>query len=150
MTPICGGNALRFRWSARSPPCHTDAVSAPFSQLLEIARREVAAIIRSLPADLRPHAEALPVSYESAPSDELVDDGLDADLLGLFVGDGLAVPESERGPQPPQIILFVENLWDFADADEETFREEVRVTYIHELGHYLGLDEDELEERGLL
>lgn len=139
-----------FRWSTLVPLCHTGDVSAAYHQLLEIARREVAAIIRSLPADLRPHADALPVSYEPAPSDELVDDGLDADLLGLFVGDGLDVPESERGPQPPQIILFIENLWSFADADEETFRDEVHVTYIHEFGHYLGLDEEELEARGLL
>ena len=28
--------------------------------------------------------------------------------------------------------------------------EEVRITYIHEFGHYLGLDESELESRGLL
>ena len=28
--------------------------------------------------------------------------------------------------------------------------EEVRITYIHEFGHYLGLDESELEARGLL
>jgi predicted Zn-dependent protease with MMP-like domain len=51
---------------------------------------------------------------------------------------------------PPQILLFYENLWDFAGGEEETYREEVRITYLHELGHYLGLDEDELDERGLL
>ena len=28
--------------------------------------------------------------------------------------------------------------------------EEMRITYIHEFGHYLGLDESELESRGLL
>ena len=28
--------------------------------------------------------------------------------------------------------------------------EEVRITYIHEFGHYLGLGESELEARGLL
>ena len=28
--------------------------------------------------------------------------------------------------------------------------EEVRITYIHEFGHYLGLGESELETRGLL
>ena len=50
---------------------------------------------------------------------------------------------------PPQIILFLENLWDFAEGDEEIFRDEVHTTFLHELGHYLGLDEDELTERGL-
>jgi predicted Zn-dependent protease with MMP-like domain len=50
---------------------------------------------------------------------------------------------------PPQIILFLLNLWEFSDADEEIFGEEVHTTYLHELGHYLGLNEDELTERGL-
>ena len=51
---------------------------------------------------------------------------------------------------PPQIILFLENLWDFAAGDEEVYLDEVHVTYIHELGHYLGLNEEELDARGLL
>jgi predicted Zn-dependent protease with MMP-like domain len=44
---------------------------------------------------------------------------------------------------------FSENLWDYAEGDEEIFREEVRVTYFHELGHYLGLEEGDLEDRGI-
>ena len=52
-------------------------------------------------------------------------------------------------PLPPQIILFLENIWGVAEANEKLFREEVRTTFLHELGHYLGLDEDELTERGL-
>jgi predicted Zn-dependent protease with MMP-like domain len=46
-------------------------------------------------------------------------------------------------------MLYIESLWDFADADVDAFREEVRVTYLHELGHYLGWDEDQLTSRGL-
>ena len=34
-------------------------------------------------------------------------------------------------------------------GDEADYKEEVRITYFHELGHYLGLEEDDLEERGL-
>ena len=52
-------------------------------------------------------------------------------------------------PLPPQIILFLENLWDFSESDEEIFLDEVHTTLLHELGHYLGLGEDDLEERGL-
>jgi predicted Zn-dependent protease with MMP-like domain len=68
----------------------------------------------------------------------------------LFVGDPLEVGFQDTSPTARQIILFLENLWAFADEDEEIYREEVWVTYIHEFGHYLGLEEDELEERGLL
>ena len=34
-------------------------------------------------------------------------------------------------------------------TDETTYRQEVRTTLLHELGHYLGLDEDDLDDRGL-
>jgi predicted Zn-dependent protease with MMP-like domain len=50
---------------------------------------------------------------------------------------------------PPQIILFLDNLWDFAEGDPEVYRDEVQATYLHELGHYLGLDEIDLDDRGL-
>ena len=57
--------------------------------------------------------------------------------------------ETAALPLPPQIILFLENLWDMAESEEEAFREEVHTTYLQELGHYLGLDEDDLFDRGL-
>ena len=116
-------------------------------RLLKTAQEEVRATLASLPAPLRSQAEPLPVSYEPAPNAAILADEYDPDLLGLFIGPPLAEPESS--PLPPQIILFLENLWEFAGEDDEFFREEVRTTYLHELGHYLGLDEIDLEERGL-
>jgi predicted Zn-dependent protease with MMP-like domain len=50
---------------------------------------------------------------------------------------------------PSQIILFLENIWSLADGREQLYRDEVRITFLHELGHYLGLDENGLIERGL-
>lgn len=125
-------------------------MSAPWSHLLALAQQEVHRTCQCLPADLRPHADAVPVSYESAPSQALLAEGWEPDLLGMFVGDPVGVADAERSPFPRQILLFLENLWDFAEGDEQYYREEVRITYIHEFGHYLGLDEAELEERGLL
>ena len=46
-------------------------------------------------------------------------------------------------------ILFLENLWWEACEKETDYRREVRTTFLHELGHYLGLEEIDLEERGL-
>lgn len=119
-------------------------------QLHRLARAEVDATIGRLPPDLRVHAERLPVVLEPWPNDALVEEGWDPDLLGMFVGDPLGIPEHERQPLPPQILLFVENLWDYAGENDEAYREEVRVTYLHELGHFLGLDEEDLDRRGLL
>jgi predicted Zn-dependent protease with MMP-like domain len=49
----------------------------------------------------------------------------------------------------PRIRLFLDNLWDDCNGDLQTYRDEVRITFLHELGHYLGLDEDQVAERGL-
>lgn len=121
-----------------------------WSHILALAQEEVRATIAELPDELRERAAPLPVVYERVPSEDMLDDVVEPDTLGLFVGE--AFPDGEGGPSPlpPQIILFLENLWDFAEGDEETYLDEVHVTYIHELGHYLGLNEEELDERGLL
>lgn len=111
------------------------------------ALSEVEATLASLPEPLRMRAEKLPVILERQPNTELQADGIEADTLGLFTGAEFI--EENDVPLPPQIILFLENIWDVAEANEKLFRVEVRTTFLHELGHYLGLDEDELTERGL-
>lgn len=115
--------------------------------LRALAEHEVERTLASLPAVLQDRARALPVTLEAVPNAALVADGVAPDTLGLFTGAEHA--EEEQVPMPPQIILFLENLWDFAEQDDNVFREEVRVTLLHELGHYLGLDEEELTDRGL-
>ncbi|HRT05840.1 MAG TPA: metallopeptidase family protein [Kiritimatiellia bacterium] len=118
--------------------------------LERMAKREVEALRLQLPREMARRAAEVPVVYLPRPTKAMVrDDGVDPDLLGLFVGPNCAEGVESGDPLPPEILLFLENLWDYADGDEELFREEVRVTYYHELGHYLGLEEDDLEDRGL-
>jgi predicted Zn-dependent protease with MMP-like domain len=112
------------------------------------ARREVDRVLRSLPKPLQERARALPVTFERRPNDALVADGIEADTLGLFVGPAFA-DEGHGSAVPSQIILYLENIWEAAEGDEEIFGEEVRTTFLHELGHYLGLDEEGLFDRGL-
>src|ERR1017187_4621750 len=112
-----------------------------------LALAEVEATLEAFPKPLRDRAEKLPLTFERWPNAGLQADGIEADTLGLFTGPEFA--DEGNVPMPPQIILFLENLWDFAEGDDEIFRDEVRTTFLHELGHYLGLDEDELTERGL-
>ena len=120
-----------------------------WQKLHALALAEVKAALAALPEPLRDRAQALPVTFERLPNKAQLRDGIYPDTLGLFVGPEFAYEETTALPLPPQIILFLANLWDLAEADEEFFREEVRTTYLHELGHYLGLDEDDLFERGL-
>ena len=125
-------------------------MSANWPHLFALAQAQVQATVAALPHELRVRAQSLPVVYEPVPPVEMLDEVVQPDTLGLFVGE--AFPDGEGGafPFPPQIFLFLENLWDFAEGDEETYLDEVHLTYIHELGHYLGLNEEELDERGLL
>jgi predicted Zn-dependent protease with MMP-like domain len=122
---------------------------ADWSRLETLARAEVEALLRRLPAPLRERARGLPVTYQPQPSAEQCQDGIEPDTLGLFVGPEFADEGNTATPLPPQILLFLENIWDFVEGDDATFRSEVGLTYMHELGHYLGLDEDDLFERGL-
>ena len=118
--------------------------------LERMAKREVEALRLQLPREMARRAAEVPVMMLPRPTKAMVrDDGVDPDLLGLFVGPNCAEGVESGDPLPPEILLFLENLWEYSDGDEEIFREEVRVTYYHELGHYLGLEEDDLEDRGL-
>jgi predicted Zn-dependent protease with MMP-like domain len=122
-------------------------MSMDWKKLCAIASVEVEKTLAQLPKPLRARAEKLPVTFERQPNADLQADGIEADTLGLFTGPEFS--DEENVPMPPQIILFLENIWGVAEADEKFFLEEVRTTFLHELGHYLGLDEDELIERGL-
>jgi predicted Zn-dependent protease with MMP-like domain len=114
-----------------------------------VAADEVEQTLASLPPPLRERALALPVTFQCEPNEGQLADGIEQDTLGLFVGPDYADQEVTSFPVPPQIILFLRNLWEMVDGDEEEFRLEVRTTLLHELGHYLGLDEDEIAHRGL-
>jgi predicted Zn-dependent protease with MMP-like domain len=124
-------------------------MSFDWKRLHALAQAEVKTTLAALPKPLRDRAQVLPVTFERIPNKAQRRDGIYPDTLGLFVGPEFAQEETAALPLPPQIILFLENLWDMAEGDEDSFREEVHTTYLHELGHYLGLDEDDLFDRGL-
>lgn len=94
--------------------------------------------LRGLPEPLRSAAQELLVTVSHEPG---------VDLYGEFHGlpKGL---ESGLGEPPPAVTIYAETLLaDFSDA--EALRREVRRTLIHEIGHYLGLNEEDLHARGL-
>lgn len=120
-----------------------------FARRSSIARQVVDAAQRRLPAGVREAAVAVPVCYEPHPSPDMLGEDLEEDILGLFVGHEHGAELAESQPLPPQILLFLDNIWDQAEDDETAYRDEVRLTYLHELGHYLGWDEDDVARRGL-
>lgn len=118
-------------------------------RLLQIAADVVGAAQRKLPPDLRKAAASVIVHYERVPDEDVIADGFPPDILGLFTGDPHGTELAHDLPAPPQILLYLDNLWDFAEGDEWVFRDETRTTYLHELGHYFGWGEDEVAARGL-
>jgi predicted Zn-dependent protease with MMP-like domain len=120
-----------------------------YSQMTKLAADIVGGTQRQLPPDLRTLARGVPVHYERLPAPALLEEGFPDDILGLFTGTPHGQELAEADPAPPQILLYLENLWDFAEGDVDIFRDEVRLTYLHELGHYFGWDEDDLTARGL-
>ena len=124
-------------------------MSSDWSHLLALAESEVNRTTQSLPSALRDKVRHVPVSFERQLDKALQEDGIEPDTLGLFVGEPYSDIGTTTDPLPAQIILFLENIRDAAEGDEAVYQEEVRATLLHELGHYLGLDETDLEERGL-
>lgn len=69
-------------------------------------------------------------------------------LLGLYEGFPLPDRMTEvPAAVPDRIWLFKDDIEDYAE-DEQDLIEQVRITLLHELGHYFGLDEDDLEALG--
>jgi predicted Zn-dependent protease with MMP-like domain/thioredoxin-like negative regulator of GroEL len=83
-------------------------------------------------------------------ADELYafDPPADPCLFGLYTGT--PVPERSLGqlPQLPDVICVYKRNLERMFHDRDDLVEEIRITVLHEIGHYFGLDEDELEERG--
>jgi predicted Zn-dependent protease with MMP-like domain len=120
-----------------------------FRQLSALAQQVVTATQQRLPRAVRAPACQVPVCFEAVPNEDILAEGWEPDILGLFVGTPHDADPGAPDPLPPQILLFLDNIWDYAEGDPDIFRDEVRITYLHELGHYLGWDEIDLEARGL-
>jgi len=112
--------------------------------------RAVDAAIENLPRSIRDTIQGVGVLVEELPSDELIrDERISPQTLGLFLG----VPRTEAlaSDQPvdlDRILLFKKNLEKICQNEEELI-DQIQVTVRHEVGHYLGLDEDDLERLGL-
>jgi predicted Zn-dependent protease with MMP-like domain len=96
--------------------------------------------IASLPPDLRKAVQNVDISVE----DELPED---PDCFGLYEGVPLPERGDWAGAVPDRIRIFRLPLVEsFPDPDE--LEREIRITVLHELAHYFGIDEDRLEDLG--
>ena len=101
-------------------------------------------VVRSALDAIPPELAAALRNVAVVVEDENADD---PDLYGLFEG----IPLTEGGPGPgdlPNRIAIYRVPLEADFDDEAELRDEIRVTVLHELGHYFGLDEDRLGELG--
>jgi predicted Zn-dependent protease with MMP-like domain len=107
--------------------------------------------VKELPKEFREKLTNVAIVIEDHPSEELLERmevPEDETLFGLYEG----VPLTERGHfneplYPDRILIFQGPIEEECDTPEEV-REEVRITLLHEIAHFFGFDDDELEERG--
>lgn len=115
-------------------------------------RKQVLQIIEKLPRQFREQLDNVEIVVDHRPSADLLRaEGLDPrhdTLYGIY--EGVPLPErSLLDPPllPDKITIFAEPLLqDFPDPEE--LREEIRLTVLHEIAHYFGMDDDEIEDLG--
>ncbi len=119
------------------------APEPPWSITADALEKEVNAVLGEMPTRMKALLANVPVVVDDYPSETLLKDGVDPRLLGLF--DGTPFPEQGVGAAPnlQQIFLFRRNIERDAHHPDEV-RHEIRVTLLHEAGHFFGLDEDDL------
>ncbi len=106
-------------------------------------------VLAGIPEEFRERLANVPVVLEARPSEVLVREGFDPRALGLFEGaDDAGQRSSETQVAPTRIVLFYANLL-ASFPDEDMLREEIAVTILHEVGHFFGLDEGDMERLGL-
>jgi len=101
----------------------------------------VARAVASLPPELAHAVHNLELTIEDVHPD-------DADLFGLYEGVPLPERSDWAGQLPDRIRIFRRPLEDEFGDDPAVLEDEIRITVLHELAHYFGIDEDRLDELG--
>jgi predicted Zn-dependent protease with MMP-like domain/predicted Zn-dependent protease len=128
-------------------PCH---YSLPV-EVDEVEFRQAAAeALDNLPRSIRSYVENVPILVEDYPApDLLAAENVSPQVLGLYIG--IPSTEAEITDQPQDItrvILFKKNL-EKVCRDRDDLIEQIQITVRHEVGHHLGLSEEDLERLGL-
>jgi len=118
----------------------------------DVSAEEFGALVEQALAELpQPYAllvRDISVVVEEEPPPEVLEDlELDSadDLLGLYQGLSLAEESffQSGGQQPPRIAIYRGPILRLCETAEEV-RREIRDTVVHELGHHVGLGDEEM------
>ncbi|MHB8881118.1 MAG: metallopeptidase family protein [Thermodesulfovibrionales bacterium] len=114
-----------------------------FEELLEKA-------LGAIPQEHKQYLANIMIAIEDYPDKEEAGEGAGKEdlLLGLY--DGVPLPYKGGffdipNPLPDTITLFQRNIEEIC-ATEKELVEEIRKTLVHEVGHYFGMSESDLQE----
>ena len=113
--------------------------------------RAVRRAIKRIPREIRDQLENVVITVRKRPSKDMLDElGVTADKapLGLYQGASLMERSVFAPPlYPDTIFIFQEPLEQMCGTLEE-LEEEIEITVVHEIAHFLGIDDERLAELG--
>jgi predicted Zn-dependent protease with MMP-like domain len=111
--------------------------------------RHVAEALASIPRRFRDAMQNLAIVVEDEPSAELLE-SMEIEppdtLLGLYQGTPLTERHWDYGNALPDRILIFQGPHERASDDEDDLVVAIAETLIHEIGHYFGMSEEEIED----
>lgn len=107
-------------------------------------------VLASLPRVIREAILEVPVLVEGKPTRAMAEHEptINPEVLGLFVGVSVGHKMSGGSGYGDVVLLFQRNL-ERSGRNRQEVSKELKITLLHEYGHYLGFDEEELEHLGL-
>jgi tetratricopeptide (TPR) repeat protein len=134
---------------ARARQLAPEAFPAPIVVPVEEVRAEIDATLATLSPARRARVLTVPIHIVDRPEVEdlkSVTPPFPTTILGLFRG----APDGEDTPgAPPRAILLYRLNLARAVRTKDELREQVRETLLHEIGHFEGMDEDDLRRHGM-
>ena len=119
-------------------------VNVSYAEFVRLVRRAY----RRLPAHVLDALENVDITVEEWPGpneEELLEDG--GTLFGLYYGVPLTDREGGAPVLPDRITLYRQPILESCQTRRDVVRE-LRITLWHEVGHYLGMDEEDLHRLG--
>ncbi|MDP6549690.1 MAG: metallopeptidase family protein [Dehalococcoidia bacterium] len=120
--------------------------------MIYLSRREFIRLVRQayrqVPPAMREAMQNLDIVVEERPRPEDLDlADAQATLFGMYTGVPLPDREGDEPLLPDRIVLYRRPILENCSSRAEAARE-IRVTLLHEVGHYLGMNEEDLDRLG--
>jgi Zincin-like metallopeptidase len=110
-----------------------------YQVLQQLAHEEIQLVMAILSETDKRAYEQCVLVLDTKPSTSDKEHHLKGDELGVFEGN---LWKDAQQQQVPTIRLFLENIWQWVEFDEQDFRDEVGATFLNQLGIFLGWSQD--------